>query len=104
MENANKLVKCLTEFGFGSETLTPELFTAKDSLVIIGVEPLAVDFLNYLTGVEFEAAYTNRNVIDDDGFEVSVIGLEDLIKNKIATGRHKDLADVEYLTRIKQGC
>ena len=99
LENANRLVKCLTEFGFGSETLRPELFTAKDSLVIIGVEPLAVDFLNYLTGVEFEAAFTNRSLVDDDGMQISVIGFDDLIRNKNATGRLKDLADVEYLTR-----
>jgi predicted nucleotidyltransferase len=101
LDNANRLVTCLTEFGFGSENLSPELFTAKDSLVIIGVEPLAVDFLNYLTGVEFEAAFASRNLVDDDGLQISVIGLDDLIKNKIATGRHKDLADVEYLKRIR---
>lgn len=102
IDNANKIVKALTEFGFGGGSLKPELFTAKDSLVIIGVEPLAVDFLNYLTGVEFETAYSNRTVIDDEDLEVSVIGLDDLIINKIATGRHKDLADVEYLKRIRQ--
>ncbi len=103
LENANNLVKALTEFGFGSESLTPELFTAKDSLVIIGVEPLVVDFLTYMTGVEFEAAFASRNLVDDDGLRISVIGLDDLIKNKIATGRHKDLADVEYLKRIRSG-
>lgn len=101
LENANKLVKSLTEFGFGSEGLTPDIFTAKDSLVIIGVEPLAVDILNYLTGVEFESAFANRNLVDDDGLQISVIGLDDLIKNKLATGRYKDLADVEYLKRIR---
>lgn len=104
IENAQNLVRCLTDYGFGVGELEPELFTAKDSLVVMGVEPLAVDFLNYLAGVEFEAAYANRNVIIDDDLEISVIGFADLIKNKIATGRHKDLADVEYLTRIKQGC
>lgn len=100
-ENASNLVKALIEFGFRSDTLAPELFTAKDSLVIIGVEPLAVDFLNYLTGVEFESAFASRTLVDDDGLPISVIGLDDLIKNKLATGRHKDLADVEYLKRIR---
>lgn len=99
-ENADNLVRALTEFGFNADNLTPEVFTAKDSLVILGVEPLAVDFLNYLTGVEFESAFASRTLIDDDGLEISVIGLDDLIKNKLATGRHKDLADVEYLKRI----
>src|SRR5258708_37573747 len=48
IDNANKLVKGFTEFGFGSENLKSELFTAKDSLVIIGAEPLRGEFLNYL--------------------------------------------------------
>ena len=39
-------------------------------------------------------------MIIDDGLEISVIGFDELIKNKIATGRLKDLADVEYLKRI----
>ena len=48
-DNAEKLVRALTEFGFGSDSLSVEVFTRKDSLVIMGVEPLAVDILNYLT-------------------------------------------------------
>ena len=100
LENANRLVRSLVEFGFNADNLTPDVFTAKDSLVILGVEPLAVDLLNYLTGVEFESAFARRTLVDDDGLQISVIGLDDLITNKIATGRHKDLADVEYLKRI----
>jgi hypothetical protein len=99
-KNARNLVRCLAEYGFGGGDLNPEIFTKKDSLVIMGVEPLAVDILNYLTGTEFDAAYANRQIVTDEDLDISLIGLEDLIKNKIATGRHKDLADVEYLTRI----
>jgi len=42
-ENATRVVEALKEFGFGGESLTPELFTRKDSLVVLGVEPLAID-------------------------------------------------------------
>lgn len=100
LENAQNLVRCLTEFGFGGGSLKTELFTAKNSLVVIGVEPLAIDFLNYLTGVNFDDAYINRKLIIDEDLEISVIGFDDLIKNKSATGRLKDLADVEYLMRV----
>ncbi len=103
-ENAKKLVMALTEFGFAGTTLSIDLFTRKDSLVIMGVEPLAVDILNYLTGVDFETAYRQRKLIICEGIEVSVINLADLITNKIATGRLKDLADVEYLKRINSSC
>ena len=99
-ENAERIVQALTDFGFGEEKLGPELFTAKDSLVIIGVEPLAVDFLNYSKGLDFEEAYARRETADDDGLKISVISLRDLLTNKEAVGRHKDLADVEYLKRI----
>ena len=103
-DNAKRLVRALTDFGFGSAGLSVELFTRKDSLVIMGVEPLAVDILNYLTGVDFESAYERRKTVICEGIEVSLISFEDLIANKISTGRHKDLSDVEYLKRINPDC
>lgn len=98
--NAERLVNALAEFGFGGNDLSPELFTSKDSLVVMGVEPLAVDILNYLTGVDFEAAYKNRKLVKCEDIEVSLIAFDDLIENKKKTGRYKDLSDVEYLKRI----
>ncbi len=103
-DNAKKLVQALTDFGFGSDSLNVELFTRKDNLVIMGVEPLAVDILNYLTGVDFESAYERRKNVVCEGVKISLIGFDDLIANKISTGRHKDLSDVEYLKRINPDC
>lgn len=42
LENANRIILSLAEFGFSTDDLTPDVFTAKDTLVILGVEPLAV--------------------------------------------------------------
>ena len=98
-ENAERIVKALVSFGFSSEALDPEIFTRKDSLVVMGAEPLAVDILNFLSGIEFESAYVNRVIVKDDDLEISVISLEDLITNKLASGRQKDLGDVEELRR-----
>jgi Nucleotidyl transferase of unknown function (DUF2204) len=103
-ENAKRLVSALADFGFASSGLSIELFTRKDSLVIMGVEPLAVDILNYLTGLDFESAYRRRKVIISEGIEISLIDLDDLITNKVATGRLKDLADVDYLKEIISSC
>ncbi|MGI8813646.1 MAG: nucleotidyltransferase [Pyrinomonadaceae bacterium] len=100
--NAKNLVTCLTKFGFDGGELNVELFTKQGSLVVMGVEPLAVDILNYLSGVTFDSAYSNREIVTDSDLEISVIGLDDLIKNKIASGRHKDLADAEYLKRVNK--
>jgi len=99
--NAERLVKALTEFGFSGNNLSPDIFMRKDSLVIMGVEPLAVDILNYLTGVNFDAAFERRELVDCEDIRISLIGFDDLITNKRTAGRHKDLADVEYLELIK---
>lgn len=100
--NAKKIVLALEEFGFGSGELTTGVFTKKDSLVVMGVEPMAVDILNYCLGVDFEKAYARRIVVDDEGLSVNLIGYDDLMANKRAVGRLKDQADVEYLERIRK--
>ena len=98
--NAQKIVLALEDFGFGTGELTTGLFTKKDSLVVMGVEPMAVDILNYCLGVDFEEAYSRRVVVDDEGLKIDIIAYDDLMVNKRAVGRLKDQADVEYLERI----
>lgn len=98
-DNAERIVQALISFGFANEGLDPEIFTRKDSLIVMGVEPLAVDILNFLSGIEFEPAYANRVIVNDDELKIPVISLEDLIANKLASGRQKDLGDVEELRR-----
>jgi len=100
--NAKRIVLALEDFGFDTGELTADLFTKKDSLVVMGVEPMAVDILNYCLGVNFEEAYLRRVVVDDDGLSVNIIGYDDLMTNKRAVGRLKDQADVEYLERIRK--
>ena len=97
-ENAEKIVECLTEFGFGKLNLSADDFTTPDRVVQLGYPPYRIDIITSITGVEFENAWANRWVIDVDGMLVPFIGRDDLLKNKRATGRPKDLLDVEYLT------
>jgi predicted nucleotidyltransferase len=101
-ENAENVVKALKEFGFDVPGLDTGLFTKPKSLVRMGFEPLKVEIINYLEGVGFENAYRNRNVIELDGLEISLIAIGDLIANKKAVGRHIDLADVEKLEKINK--
>lgn len=102
-DNANRIVEALTEFGLGGPSLKTEIFTSENSLVIMGVAPLAVDILNYLKDIDFDTAYERRKIVTCEGVKVNLISYDDLIKNKIAVGRHKDLSDVEYLNRINAG-
>jgi len=99
-ENASRLVTALTKFGFKVENLNKEIFTDGKSLVVLGVEPFAIDILNYLSGVEFEAAYQRRKLIKHLDVEISLISLEDLVANKTAVGRYKDLNDLEQLKKL----
>lgn len=101
--NAVRLIRALTEFGFGGRDLTEELFTSKNSLVRMGVEPLKIEILNYLKGVDFNKAFQRRNTITVEDIELNLISFEDLIANKTATGRPQDLVDAEKLIKYKRG-
>jgi predicted nucleotidyltransferase len=71
---------------------------AKPGMVFqIGVEPSRIDILTAISGVGFDHAWANRLSIEMDGIDLCVIGREDLIVNKRACGRPKDIADAEPL-------
>ena len=101
VENANRLVAALTEFGFGETSVSPELFTRKNSRVILGIEPMAVDLLNYLVGTNFEQAFEKRRLVEAEGIQISLISYDDLIANKRSVGRLHDLGDVEKLEKLR---
>ncbi len=96
-ENAARIIKALQQFGFGSLDLKESDFTTPDQVVQLGCPPNRIDMLTSLSGVEFSECYASRVVEEIDGVPVSFIDLENLKKNKKATGRHQDLADVENL-------
>lgn len=96
-DNADKMIKALEQFGFGSLDLKAEDFLTPDQIVQLGYAPNRIDLLTTLIGVEFEECYAARVAVVIDGVMVNFIDLENLKRNKKATGRHQDLADVENL-------
>lgn len=96
-ENASKLVAALQEFGMDDPELKPELFLQKPKIVRMGFAPLRLEISTTISGVDFEDCYAERVVEILDGIEVSLIDLENLKRNKMASGRSKDLADLENL-------
>ncbi len=96
-ENAKQAVKALHQFGFGSLGLTPEDFLAPSQVIQLGYPPNRIDLLTSLKGVDFESCYPARTTITIDGVNVDFIDIANLKKNKQATGRHQDLADLENL-------
>lgn len=96
-ENAKKLIKAIEDFGFSSLELKLEDFLEPGVIVQIGYPPVRIDLLTKASGVEFAECYQNRQEVEINGLKVSLISLKDLRKNKRATGRHQDLADLENL-------
>ena len=96
-DNAIQTVAALQEFGFGSLDLKPDDFLVVDQIIQLGYPPNRIDLLTTLPGVDFVECYTQRVIIDLDGVAVNFIDLENLKKNKQASGRYQDLADLENL-------
>lgn len=96
-ENAAKAVATLREFGFDVPGLSEDLFLNPDSIVRMGVPPFRIEILNSISGVSFEECYRERIDAIIDTVPVSVISLHHLKANKRASGRGKDLVDLEHL-------
>ena len=96
-ENADRVLAALRVFGAPLFDLTREDLCKGDTVFQIGVVPSRIDLLTSISGVLFETAWRRRLSLDIDGLAVACIGLEDLLTNKRATGRARDLADVELL-------
>lgn len=96
-ENAIHVIEALDRFGFGSLGLQEKDFLAPDQIIQLGYPPCRIDILTTLSGVEFDACHAARLTVDIEGVSVSFIDLESLKRNKKATGRHQDLADLENL-------
>ena len=98
-ENAARMAEVLDEFGFGSTGLTEEDFAVEGPGVQLGRPPNRIDILTSIPGVDFESCWERREEQPLGSLAVPFIGLEDLERNKLAAGRHQDLADVEALRR-----
>ena len=70
-------------------------------IVFMGVEPVRVDMMRSADGIDTEQAIARAEMLTLDDFTVPVIALEDLISNKRASGRGRDLVDVELLERVR---
>jgi predicted nucleotidyltransferase len=95
--NANKIVKALDEFGFSSLGLKADDFLGPGEVIQLGYPPNRIDIVTAPDGVDFPTCYASRISVDIDGVVVNFIDLENLKRNKLASGRKQDLADVENL-------
>jgi len=96
-ENASRLVGVFHRFGMHDAQLTPDLFLQRGKIIRMGVPPMRIEVLTEIDGVHFAECYAAREVAKIDGQTVNLISLRHLRKNKRASGRHKDLDDLEHL-------
>ena len=94
-------MKAFTLFGLPTNTFSETEFLDNNSqdVFTFGRQPVAIDILTKVKGLEFVNAYQSSSLIDVNGLPVRLIHLNDLISAKRATGRHKDLDDLDHLTR-----
>jgi hypothetical protein len=96
-ENAPRIMQALAQFGAPLHDVNELDFARPGVVYQIGVAPGRIDILTELTGLTFENAWPHHTLGRFGDVEVPVIGRDDLIRNKRATGRPRDLADIEAL-------
>ena len=96
-DNIKKVIKVLDAFGFSSLKISETDFSP-NQIIQLGHPPNRIDLIITPAGIDFETCYESKEQIIIDDIVVNIIDLENLIKAKKATGRTRDLADVEELT------
>jgi len=101
-ENADAIFKALADFGAPLESLRIKVsdFAHEGSIIQIGVPPCRIDIITKIDGVGFADAYERSVKGEIDGVPVRVISLEDLLTNKKAAGRPKDLGDIATIEHM----
>lgn len=98
-DNAKRVWAALAAFGapLASLAVTQDDFTRSDVVAQFGMPPFRIDFLTSVSGVSFDEAWHDRVEARFDDIVVPYIGRAAFIRNKRASGRMKDLADLESL-------
>jgi hypothetical protein len=102
--NAARVYRALAAFGAPLDAIevAESDFATYDGVLQIGLPPRRIDILNRATGITFDEAVAAHDSFQLDGRSIPIIGLEALLKNKIAAGRDQDRADVKALHMVKR--
>jgi hypothetical protein len=99
-DNSKRLMQALGDFGFEDTGLKSEDFLVPENVIQLGVPPVRVDILTSLTGVPWDEAFSGRVEGTYGDISVPFIGRDQLVANKRALGRKRDLADLEALGEV----
>lgn len=98
-ENARKLMRAFRIFGIPMIGVTLDDFATPGIQFNLGVPPCAIDFLTTIPGLDFDSAWLNRVISEENDFPIYYLGRNDLITAKKTAGRLQDLADIEEILR-----
>lgn len=103
-ENAPRVIQALREFGapLAALQITASDFSTPCNVVQLGVPPLRIDVITSISGLDYDAASSDPATIELAGRLVKVIGIDALLRNKRASGRPQDLADIAALEGTKR--
>ena len=98
-KNSKKVYKALARFGAPINEIREDEFSKPGLIFQIGVVPRRIDIITKIDAVEFEEADTDKIFVNIDDLKIPVLSIDKLIKNKMATGREKDLLDAKLLKK-----
>lgn len=101
-DNAEKIIKAIREFGMISKDLTEEDFSQKNKVIQLGYEPVRIDVLTSIEGLEFKDVWKNKEKGMYGRVKVFFMGWHELKKSKEIAQRSQDQIDLEKLLRIKR--
>ena len=101
-DNARRVCQALAQFGAPRSQIVAGDFEKPDVVVQIGVAPRRIDFVTSISGVAYDDAAKNAIERDIDGLNIRILSAQDFVRNKLASGRPKDIADAELLRNRPQ--
>jgi hypothetical protein len=99
-ENADAVLRALRRFGAPLHNLTRSDLEKEGTVFQIGVAPRRIDIMTAASGLQFEESFSRAMAVEIEGIRVHIPSVADLIRNKRASGRTKDLADAEALEAL----
>ena len=97
--NAERLFVALAQFGAPTRDILPSDFTEPEVFFQIGIEPVRIDIMTSVPGLDFDAAWERKAIVDFGGESAPVLCCEKVVKSKKAAGRSRDRQDVRRLAR-----
>lgn len=96
-DNAEKIIKSLTEFGFGSIDISTDDLVSSNRIIQLGFPPNRIDIITSIDGVDFNECLREKKEVNIEGIPIPFLSLHHLKLNKKASGRTKDKLDLENL-------